>query len=130
MAKKKLSKREPKRKVMIAEVARQELGEMNEGEQLTALQVLEATQGWQIIVKNITDNIELLDRQILEKMNDDGEPLTDLDCDRLRDKRGYLREIGTTPQTIMARLKMSVPGIDNGDPYPKSVNDLIEMRNA
>jgi hypothetical protein len=130
MAKKKLSKIEPKRKVMIAKVARQELGEMSEGEQLTALQVLEATQGWQIIVKNITDNIELLDRQILEKMNDDGEPLTDLDCDRLRDKRGYLREIGTTPQTIMARLKMSVPGIDNGDPYPKSVNDLIEMRNA
>lgn len=130
MAKKTKSKSETRRKeVIIAQVHQGDPAEMNDLERLTALQVLEATTGWKIISKVIADNIELLNREILEKMDEDGQPLNDLDCDRLRDKRGYLREIGTTPQTIMAKLKMNVPESDDSDPFPKTPQDLIEMRN-
>lgn len=107
-----------KKKIKIETAVIPEKGdEMTEKEQIIALQILEATPGWKIVAKCIADSIEALNRQILEKIDFDGNPLTDIECDRLRDKRGYLRDIGATPQSIIAKIKMDSAEIYNGDPF-------------
>ena len=107
--------RKKKIKIVVAPVAQKE--EMPEAEQMAALQVLEATPGWQIVAKCISESLIALERQILEKTDFDGNPLTDIDCDRLRDKRGYLREIGATPQSIIEKIKKDSEKPYSGDPY-------------
>jgi len=72
----------------------------------------------------------VLDQQILDKRTMDGEPLNDLECDRLRDKRGYLKEIGDTPQSILDRIRQDNNEPGDADPYPKTAQELIEMRSA
>jgi len=86
-------------------------GEITQQQVADALMALQVSPGWKIIAENIKANIAVLDQQILDKRTVDGEPLDDLECDRLRDKRGYLKEIGDTPQSILDRIRQ-----DNNEP--------------
>ena len=46
--------------------------------------------GWSVLKEINENNIEFLDAQIIKKMDPDGKPLTETQCDELRIKRDYL----------------------------------------
>ena len=95
--------------------------------QALALQAMEATEGWAIIQKNILDNIAYLEECILEK-EQDGIPLNDLAVDRLRDKRGFLKELISLPEKFAKKLETGKSNTENFDPYFSDVKELIKSR--
>ena len=95
--------------------------------QAVALQNMTATEGWALMQANMQLNIELLEECILEKMQDEV-PLTELAVDRLRDKRGFLKELLNMPAKYAAKLEGNNQETENFDPYFTDVKDLINSR--
>jgi hypothetical protein len=95
--------------------------------QALALQAMEATEGWAIMKKNTLDNIEYLEECILEKKQD-GMPLNDLAVDRLRDKRGFLKELVNLPEKFAKKLETGKASTEDFDPYFSDVKELIKNR--
>ena len=95
--------------------------------QALALQSMQATEGWAIVQKNILDNIAYLEECILEK-EQDGMPLNDLAVDRLRDKRGFLKELVNLPEKFASKLENRTANTESFDPYFSDVKELIKSR--
>lgn len=95
--------------------------------QAMALQAMSSSEGWAIMQKNILDNIEYLEECILEK-EQNNIPLNDLEVDRLRDKRGFLKELINLPQKFAEKLESGSKTTENFDPYFSDVKELIKSR--
>lgn len=74
---------------------------------------------WEQLCKITRENIVLLENQILEKESiETGETLTDVEVDRLRDKRSAMLELLDLPQALIDSIKNSqVDQVDELDPY-------------
>lgn len=81
---------------------------------------LQSTEGWALFVQTIQANIEVLNEQILSKraINDIKTPiLTEVEVDKLRDKREiYLEIINMPNETVQRKMKMDDTE-ENDDPY-------------
>ncbi len=95
--------------------------------QSLSLQAMQATEGWAVMLQNLLLNIEYLEECILEKKQDDM-PLNDLEIDRLRDKRGFLKELVEMPQKYAEKLADGTAKPENFDPYYNDVKELIRER--
>ncbi|EKE25617.1 MAG: hypothetical protein ACD_5C00095G0001 [uncultured bacterium] len=95
--------------------------------QSLALQAMIHTEGWALMRQNMEKNIEYLEECILDKAQD-GTPLNDLQVDRLRDKRGFLRELLNMPDKYADKLEMGGKAAENFDPYFSDAKDLIRSR--
>ena len=88
---------------------------------IAALTNLEFDHGWQLLKKIFESNIAVLEGSILKKIDpESGEPLSEEDCDRQRDKLAYLEELVNKPQEIIKRLSEHDPEMPEYDPYEKS----------
>lgn len=99
----------------------------NDAEALTmrgAMEQLKITQGWSILMRAMAGNLKSLEIQILDKTDDKGKSLDDLEVDRLRDKRGYLVELQKFPERIIEESKRSEFVIEDLDPYAKKVDPM------
>jgi len=95
--------------------------------QSLALQAMQATEGWAIMQQNMLDNIEYLEECILEKKQDNV-TLDDLEVDRLRDKRGFLKELVNMPAKFAEKLETGTATKENYDPYFADAKELIKSR--
>ena len=85
--------------------------------------------GWSVLKEINENNIEFLDAQIIKKMDPDGKPLTETQCDELRIKRDYLEELINTPMKFVEKLKQDGQIPENFDPYFSSVGEMKEVAN-
>lgn len=91
------------------------------------LETLQATPGWAVILRICEGNIEALDQMIIEK-KDGAEILTELEVDRLRDKRGYLKELMETPAAYIEKITQENVVPEDFDPYWKDAETMIAAR--
>ena len=86
-----------------------------------ALQALQQDRGWQLLKQIFEGNIAVLEGAILKKVDpEDGKTtLSEADCDRLRDKLGYLEELLNKPNLLIAKLTQEQPETPDYDPYEK-----------
>lgn len=95
---------------------------LSDAEKIEILRAGQSSPFWGILVEITRENIEVLEMQILDKVSiengHEGEPLTDEEVDRLRDKRSAMIEIMALPEVIMADLgRVDAPEEDDLDPY-------------
>lgn len=90
-------------------------------EVISALKSLQADRGWLLLKQMFEGNIAVLQASILRKVSpDDGvTPLTEDECDRLRDKLDYLEELLDKPNKIIQSFKQPVSNVPEYDPYDK-----------
>jgi len=86
---------------------------------ISALKSLQNDRGWIFLKQIFESNIAILEQSILRKVQpDDGKtPLTEDDCDRLRDKLSYLEELLDKPNSIIKGFTKMTPDSPNYDPY-------------
>ncbi len=96
-------------------------------ETIMDLEMLLSSPGWAVVMKICEGNIEDLNQMIIEKM-EGKEILTEAEVDRLRDKRGYLKELMETPQNYIEHLSENTTKPEDFDPYFKSAKELIASR--
>ncbi len=101
----------------------------NSDETILALKALIAQPGWAIITRICKGNIKYLASQIIEKRDGEtGRILTEDEVDRLRDKRGYLKELKDTPEKYIERLESGYVEPEQYDPYYNDPKDIINDR--
>lgn len=81
-----------------------------------------STQFWALLCELSEENIAYLDEQIISKISleygDDGKQLTDLEVDRLRDKRSAMVELMLLPQRMIENLSKEGDNEEEDlDPY-------------
>jgi len=88
---------------------------------IDALRSLQQDRGWLLLKQVFEGNIAILEAAILRKLDpEDGKtPLTETECDRLRDKLAYLEELLNKPNEIIARFNQKPTEIPEYDPYAK-----------
>lgn len=88
---------------------------------INALKSLQADRGWLLLKQMFEGNIAVLEQAIMLKVSpDDGKtPLSEADCDRLRDRRSYLVELLDKPNTIIQGFRQPEPESPEYDPYHK-----------
>lgn len=86
---------------------------------INALLSLQQDRGWLLLKQIFEGNIAVLEAAILKKLSpDDGKtPLSEEECDRLRDKLSYLEELLNKPQEIIKQFSQKSPEEPNYDPY-------------
>lgn len=94
---------------------------------LASLLALQASNGWAIIVKILNDNIAMLEKAILEKVN----PLTktllsDAEVEKFRERRELNIELRDMPVNYSKVLTDTEELPQNFDPYYKENSDIIK----
>jgi len=95
---------------------------LTDAEKIEILRAGQASQFWAILAEVTRENIEVLEAQILDKVsNEEGhenEPLTDLEVDRLRDKRSAMVELLALPSSMIAGMtREDSEAEEDLDPY-------------
>lgn len=94
---------------------------------IAALRDLQESEGWQIVVNNFKANIAYLESIILDKVDATGEAIEEMEVDRSRDKREFMKDLMNTPATFITQLEQSPENtVEDLDPYHSSV---VEMNN-
>lgn len=92
-------------------------------------QSLQGHPGWQKLVQIMTDNEDLLKKQILDKKALDGTALSNEECDRLRDRLADIEEIRTSPERYIKLLTSKEDSQDEDyDPYAKAGERLFDKK--
>lgn len=95
---------------------------------LVALQAMVVTEGWAFILRINQTNIDILTKQILDKVDENKQPISEAEVDLLRAKRGYLIELSELPEKFIAGVEANMGVTEkNFDPY-QSREELIESR--
>lgn len=90
-----------------------------------ALVSLQASTGWAIIVGIIDDNLAYLEKGILEKVDPiTKEPLSEVEIETLRLKRGLNIELRNTPQKYTQAITKTGQLPKNYDPYYKNKEEI------
>lgn len=98
---------------------------------ITALQDLQASEGWAILVNNLEANVKYLEMQIVDKVDSYNNEITEEEVDRLRDKREFMRDLLKTPQTFINQLANEVDtGSDHLDPYHTDIKEMNAQHDA
>lgn len=95
---------------------------LTNAEKIEILRAGQASAFWAILAEVTRENIEVLEAQILDKVsNEEGhenEPLSDLEVDRLRDKRSAMVELLALPASMISDMTIEDPEADeNFDPF-------------
>lgn len=109
--------------VMTVKLPKQEVP-INKDEEIAALTALEVHTGWQIILRILRENIEVLEYCILEGVDMNGKRLSDKDIEDLRHKRGIYKELLDTPKMYIAMWQAMDVLEDDSDPYFKNVKEM------
>lgn len=87
---------------------------------IDALTALQQDKGWHLLKQIFEGNIAVLEGSILKKVDpDSGAPLSEEECDRLRDRLSYLVELLEKPQAIIRQFSQTSPQEPDYDPYHK-----------
>ena len=94
-----------------------------------ALNAMVPTEGWGIMLRIIDSNVAILEEAIISKTSPvTGVVLDELGCDRLRDKLGFHKELGDTPESYSKLLKKESIEPEDFDPFYKSAQEFIAER--
>lgn len=103
---------------------------------VAAMDALQVSEGWQMIVQNFDANIKYIENLILEKTDQEGNLLEEDQVDNLRNKREIMLDLIKTPQNFISMAKtQGVAAIEDLDPYYNDAKEMasdsvIEMHNA
>lgn len=90
----------------------------------------QATQFWAELVSITQENIKMIDTQIITKTSlepgHEGEELSEIDCDKLRDKRGAMEDLINLPSSIVKSNTRENTDDEEMDPYAKTSAELRE----
>lgn len=82
---------------------------------------LVTSRGWQKLLFVNAENAKLLEKQILDKKDLEGEELDEAACDLLRHQRDAILEVTNFPNTVIERYQEENVDVeeagDDGDPY-------------
>lgn len=93
------------------------------------LQDMMKSAGWKIVEQIFKDNIILIEKQILEKMNaETGESISEKEVDKLRIKREYFLQIIDTPKGYIEMLENPESTPEEFDPFFKTIKDIEKAR--
>lgn len=85
------------------------------------LEQLKVTGGWLILSKIMDDNIALLAEKIVNKVDENGEPLTDQAVDELRIQYNQIKQLRDMPNMLIDKFRPSEAAPDvQYDPYSGS----------
>lgn len=82
-----------------------------------ALTALQAHEGWMLLRQTLEANIKVLDAQIIDKTDIDGQPINDAQCDKLRDRRAVMHELVNKPDALLEQLQRVEQEEASDDPY-------------
>jgi hypothetical protein len=116
-----------KQKFMTVPVPKPRSEAMTSEAMVMQLQALMLSDGWRIVRRVTDENIRLIEEQILEKRIGNT-ILTDEDVDRLRDKRGFLKDLAEFPERFIGRLQKKTVKPEEYDPYYHDAKELIKER--
>lgn len=94
---------------------------------IVQLETLMFSEGWQIVRRVTDENIRVIEVQILEK-RDGATDLNDEEVDRLRDKRGFLKDLAEFPEKFIKMLQKKTISPEEYDPYYSDAQELIKDR--
>lgn len=82
------------------------------------LRDLKNNEGWKILMRVFDNNIKHLEDLILDGLWLDGKPASESQMDRLRDKRGYMKDLRKSPDNLIKQLDQQPETVvDELDPY-------------
>lgn len=84
---------------------------------IMAIESLKTNAGWQFLTQIFEENIRHLAKQIISKVGEGGEKLSDDEVDVLRFKHSYLEELLSKPDVFLKQLKREEVEDENLDPY-------------
>ncbi len=82
-----------------------------------ALNSLKGNSGWQFLMQVFRENKAILSDMIIEKIDQDGNPITEVQADEARFKYKYLDELMKKPDFYLKKLAPQVSPMDELDPY-------------
>lgn len=85
--------------------------------QIGALKALQVTEGWILLRMTLEAQIADIDVQIINKSSRDGVPLTDAECDRLREQRSVMQGLVDKPKLLLGELERVEEDEPEDDPY-------------
>jgi hypothetical protein len=115
------------KKIMTVPLPKPKAEDMTAETMIIQLQALMLSDGWQIVRKVTNENIRVLEEQILEKRDGKVE-LTEEQVDRLRDKRGFLKDLAEFPERFISILQQKAVKPEEYDPYYSDAKELINER--
>jgi hypothetical protein len=95
-------------------------GKMSDAEQLRqigALKALMVSEGWILLRMTLEAQVKVLDEQIITKLDLNGKPLTDAECDRLREQRNVKQGLIDKPELLVGELERVEEEAPDDDPY-------------
>lgn len=97
-------------------------------DKVNALADLQASAGWEVLLANLSNNLHITEKVILEKQSIDGETITDAEVDLLRERRQVLIGLIDSPSVLSAMLTEDnhEPEGVNYDPYPTPEDESDE----
>ena len=104
-------------KIMIAPIPQTELPVGKDGE-IAALEALQVSGGWQIILRILKENIKAVEQSILDEETLNGELLG------LRFKRKIYQQMIDTPKIYIGLWETIEEPEEEHDPYYKNVKDM------
>ena len=132
-----ISKVTPATKRDLEKEAARSLGRIQEGsleQDFSDFSSLIESRGWKRLVFINQENARLLGEQVLNKRDNEGEPLSEIECDRLRDQRDAILEFIEFPKKFISNYQeFHAPDIeDDIDPYETgeqaTKREIIERR--
>lgn len=95
-------------------------GKMTDAEQarqIGALKALMVSEGWILLRQTLEEQVKVLDEQIISKLDLNGKPLTDAECDRLREQRNVKQGLIDKPELLLGELERVEEEETDDDPY-------------
>jgi hypothetical protein len=120
-----MAKAKPKKTIIVQ---RREENQAGPGQQagIAELQALILSRGWNLLMDNHEQNIRLIEKQIIEKVDIDGKELNESEIDRLRDRRLCMEDLKNAPREMIRVLENgNSPKEIDFDPYPKSKREAL-----
>lgn len=122
-------KKQPKKKAASKRVESFDLDikDARQAEELVAYMMqLQACAGWLLLRQIMVGNIAVLEGMILDRVDPQtGKALTDAELDKVRDKRGIMKEMIEKPQQLIEMFKKQTgKTIETYDPYAVDVRQF------
>jgi hypothetical protein len=73
--------------------------------------------GWQLIEKILDENIEVVKKQILSGLDEEGKKIPEEMIDRLRDKLKLNEDLKDLPKNMIKTFTTTETEVPNADPY-------------
>lgn len=116
-----------KSRVMVVELAKMPIPTDPAGT-IAALESMRLSPGWQIVERDLDENIAYLTRAVLEKADPlTGNEIDDAEADRLRYRLKLTQAVRDTPLRIIGKLSVTDEEDDRDDPY-ETADDVRKAR--